>query len=568
MDRTRPWHPFRQPGLCGLRGTLCCLGLISVVIVVTILLTIETHTPERHNTTTSANHTNRTRTCRTAGQVKTMSHPWLNPPPKVEHLYQHNLWWRYANHTARSANHSNCYVCSLMPVASTHPKVTVSPLQGPYVDCWLQLASRGVVNDWVSNGTVYNSTTCPHSVVRLPGSANQFTLPVIPAHGQVHPICVAQTGTHSVGLIPARHCLRVLIAADIVMNDNCSNANIRNSSQPCIPPDQLYAFNRYPTSPSSTQPLCNDLDNSRCAVFKLINMSCPSGYNCTGIPFNYVHGTYPVSQAWWLCGNTVYANLRAHWSGVCAPVLVSDHTIVIYTYSDDRPRQRRNAPTFARHDPIWGTDVPQQFKHWSTSEKVAMALFPWVGTAKNTLRLETVDYRLQTFLNYTLSTLKGVKDELRSLRLLSMQNRLVLDQLTASQRGVCALVGEYCCTFVPENDADGHVISEGIANITALQAAMIADHNLGEDWFQWLFSCWKGLLLKAGVILRLFLLLTSCLIPLIRRQISSMLTRQLLAYSPLTGKEDLPTNTPDLFPIPDYGDDTDDTDDTEASDTV
>ena len=37
MERRRPWHPFRQPGFCGLRGTLCCLITITLLIVFPII---------------------------------------------------------------------------------------------------------------------------------------------------------------------------------------------------------------------------------------------------------------------------------------------------------------------------------------------------------------------------------------------------------------------------------------------------------------------------------------------------------------------------------------------------
>jgi len=34
-ERRRPlWHPFRKPGLCGLRGTMCVLLIITLVFVV------------------------------------------------------------------------------------------------------------------------------------------------------------------------------------------------------------------------------------------------------------------------------------------------------------------------------------------------------------------------------------------------------------------------------------------------------------------------------------------------------------------------------------------------------
>ena len=34
-----PWHTFRHPGLCGLKGTICVFAVISVIILVPFLLT-------------------------------------------------------------------------------------------------------------------------------------------------------------------------------------------------------------------------------------------------------------------------------------------------------------------------------------------------------------------------------------------------------------------------------------------------------------------------------------------------------------------------------------------------
>ena len=38
---------------------------------------------------------------------------------------------------------------------------------------------------------------------------------------------------------------------------------------------------------------------------------------------------------------------------------------------------------------------------------------------------------------------------------MAMQNRLALDILLAERGGVCALIGDSCCTFIPAND-DAH----------------------------------------------------------------------------------------------------------------
>ncbi|KAK7146431.1 hypothetical protein R3I93_014008 [Phoxinus phoxinus] len=64
MERTRPWHPFRVPGLCGLVKTTCIMTVLSVTICLLILhftaglkvlptgdQTNRTATTERNNTT-------------------------------------------------------------------------------------------------------------------------------------------------------------------------------------------------------------------------------------------------------------------------------------------------------------------------------------------------------------------------------------------------------------------------------------------------------------------------------------------------------------------------------------
>uniref|UniRef100_A0A674MHS6 Uncharacterized protein n=1 Tax=Takifugu rubripes TaxID=31033 RepID=A0A674MHS6_TAKRU len=206
---------------------------------------------------------------------------------------------------------------------------------------------------------------------------------------------------------------------------------------------------------------------------------CPEGYNCT---CNYPafapgdKGTQLVNKGWWLCGHNAYADLPANWSGVCAPVHLKDHTVIIY------------------------------FKHWSTGNKVIMTLFPWLGIGKNILRLETVDYRLKVFTNLTKVALTGVKEEMTALRLMTMQNRMALDLITAPQGGVCAMVGDYCCTFIPENDADGHLIDSALKNLTKLQRAMIDDGSPPPDWLTGMLSRWRELLFKIGMMIGIVLL--------------------------------------------------------------
>ncbi|CAI5669538.1 unnamed protein product [Oreochromis niloticus] len=115
---------------------------------------------------------------------------------------------------------------------------------------------------------------------------------------------------------------------------------------------------------------------------------------------NRSNGTYWVQGMAWLCGQRAYFILPPGWTGVCAPIFISDHTFKITVRNTTMPqRRRRDISAVQLHDPIYGSDVPEEFKLWTTGQKVLHSLFPWVGTGKNMLRIETLDYRFGLFLN-------------------------------------------------------------------------------------------------------------------------------------------------------------------------
>lgn len=103
-------------------------------------------------------------------------------------------------------------------------------------------------------------------------------------------------------------------------------------------------------------------------------------------------------------------------------------------------RFRRTASPYRPHDAVWRTDVPADHKLWSDGQKVTLSLSfslggTWVG--KLLLRMETLNYRFGLLVNVSIVALQAVKEELTALWMMELQDRLVLDQLTASQGGVC-----------------------------------------------------------------------------------------------------------------------------------
>lgn len=85
------------------------------------------------------------------------------------------------------------------------------------------------------------------------------------------------------------------------------------------------------------------------------------------------------------------------------------------------------------HDATWGTDDPEDFKVFLKSAKVALALFLWTGVGKLLLFSDTLHYWLIQLTNLTIDTIYSVRQELTAIRLMVLQNRMVLDLVTAPQ---------------------------------------------------------------------------------------------------------------------------------------
>uniref|UniRef100_A0A3P9J0E3 Uncharacterized protein n=1 Tax=Oryzias latipes TaxID=8090 RepID=A0A3P9J0E3_ORYLA len=66
-------------------------------------------------------------------------------------------------------------------------------------------------------------------------------------------------------------------------------------------------------------------------------------------------------------------------------------------------------------------------------------------------------------------TFKGYNEEMSSMRLMVLQNRLVLDFLVAQERGVCKMLNDTCCTFIPDNTDEGHSITEALHQLEKVQ---------------------------------------------------------------------------------------------------
>uniref|UniRef100_A0AAX7UHM8 Envelope polyprotein n=1 Tax=Astatotilapia calliptera TaxID=8154 RepID=A0AAX7UHM8_ASTCA len=248
---------------------------------------------------------------------------------------------------------------------------------------------------------------------------------------------------------------------------------------------------------------------------------------------SFLNGTYWVQGTAWACGSRTYFTIPPNSTGLCAPILVSDHTFRVF--HQNQPRRKRNTDDVQPHDPIWGSDVPAEFKLWTTGQKVLHSLFPWVGTGKNTLRIETLDYQFGLFLNSSTKMNKAQNEEIDAIRIVVMQHRVALDMILAERGGLCVLFNTTCCTYISDN-VQSLTMTTALDKLRQLSNAQQQDYVMNnEDWLTWLLSgSWKTLVIKGlvliGVLLLLLCLFSTCILPCIRSMIDKMVQATVITY--------------------------------------
>ncbi|KAL7865352.1 hypothetical protein SRHO_G00105990 [Serrasalmus rhombeus] len=135
----------------------------------------------------------------------------------------------------------------------------------------------------------------------------------------------------------------------------------------------------------------------------------------------------------------------------------------------------------ARHNRRSADDdfPPPEHRLRSKAAKFWDCLFPQYGISQVWNQLEITHYRLATFTNATRTAIQGIRDELTALRLTAMQNRLALDLLLAKEGGVCAMVGDSCCTNIPANDEDHGSIATALDRMSQVSTQLQLDEHGG-----------------------------------------------------------------------------------------
>ncbi|KAL3971779.1 hypothetical protein ACER0C_025128 [Sarotherodon galilaeus] len=197
-------------------------------------------------------------------------------------------------------------------------------------------------------------------------------------------------------------------------------------------------------TPGKNHSMCYQQNNGNRPLGNTTNCNQTAGSG-EGAPVNTTgpsNGTYWVQGMAWLCGQHAYFILPPGWTGVCAPIFISDHTFrmtAVNTTPTTRRKGRSTSPGIQPHDPVYGSDVPEEFKLWTTGQKVLHSLFPWVGTGKNMLRIETLDYRFGLFLNASCKINDEQNQEINALRIAVMQHSSIGYDSRRERRTMCPL---------------------------------------------------------------------------------------------------------------------------------
>lgn len=177
-------------------------------------------------------------------------------------------------------------------------------------------------------------------------------------------------------------------------------------------------------------------------------------------------------ECWWMaaigCADLKYIYpYPVIGEGICAPVRVTDHTYLFWVEKDSHSntRSKKGLVKVQPHDAIWGSDVPAEHKLWSDGEKVILSVLPQMGVGKLLLHMQTVNYQMGLFLDATTAALRAQLEEMSALRLMTLQNRMVLDLLVAPQGGVCTMINTSCCTYIPDESQDGHDVPDALEQL-------------------------------------------------------------------------------------------------------
>ncbi|XP_076132925.1 syncytin-1-like [Alosa pseudoharengus] len=164
-----------------------------------------------------------------------------------------------------------------------------------------------------------------------------------------------------------------------------------------------------------------------------------------------------------VCGQYAYSYLPPNWQGSCylayvvPAVRIVEREHLVGESTSIHPRTKRDA--FGGHS-IVATPTQRFFA----------ALIPIYGLTVALDEIRDLVHIVDVVANDTARALSDIERELYAVRQVALQNRLCLDVVLASKGGACALIGQECCTYVPDSTVNvSNYIKDIYANVQQLK---------------------------------------------------------------------------------------------------
>nr|AWS20968.1 envelope protein [Rhinella marina endogenous retrovirus] len=241
---------------------------------------------------------------------------------------------------------------------------------------------------------------------------------------------------------------------------------------------------------------------------------------------------------YWLCGDgKLRSRLPTAWMGQCTLIkLAMQFRILPWDLEtpDEPTRKKRSFDQLHmgyEEDPQVYIDaigvprgVPDQFKAQNQVYAGLASLIPQVQINKNVDWINYVYYSEQRFINYSHDAFQGIVEELGPNTRMTLQNRLALDMILAEKGGVCGMVGEECCTYIPQNSGVKGKTMIALRKIIGLAAELKTNAGVDTSFFSSWLGGFKGFLQQACLVLIglivVGLMILCCVIPLYKKAIA------------------------------------------------
>lgn len=427
--------------------------------------------------------------------------------------WEHNTWYAAANYTASTLyNLTNCYVCSQIPHHIDHaPYLRPVPLQPQQIMCLMLESSTRPFNDSKTDfEDPFPNCTKHVGDWTNPGNFTKkqnrtLSQGISPYKNQsLIPVCLSRA------CVTSKHTNEMPGRLECILNVSLS----QNTTGTTVWPYRL-----------------NLLQVNLTWWFK------NSSFQVTNNSYSNPQVTWPMtipSDYMWLCGPHLYWFLPYDWCGTCTLVRL-EPAVTVFAEKTSHSRTRRATRG--------GDGIKPAIDDFKGS---MMTAFPMYGVAEVGHHVNEIWFTLHNLTTAVLQLTEQLENdtELQAIKEMVLQNRMALDLLLAASGGVCAVVGDQCCTYIPDHSHNYTLIRQ---RLKALKAEIEKHQSNGifsnfdlSSWFLsggW-FGIAKKVLIIIVVVMILFCLFTTCILPCVRacinRAINQSVTAAMLAqYDPL-----------------------------------